>query len=260
MAQSSQNKKRINVLNSYQVLDSGTEKVYDDIVRLTADLCETAISLMSLVDIDRQWFKAHVGVGIDQTPLEQSVCSHAIKEDLDFLEIQDTRKDTRTLNNPLCHGDNAIRFYAGAVLRTFSGWPLGTLCVLDVKPKSLTDVQKRILTVHAKCITRQLELTKSLVDQAKECEAHTSSDLSEDQKQFRERIRLNFEKLTPREREVMTLIAGHSGNLSSKQIARELDISHRTVDHHRSNILSKMNVESVAELIAVTLSSRILQN
>jgi len=116
-------------------------------------------------------------------------------------------------------------------LRTLDGWPLGTLCVLDYKPRKLTDLQRRILKVNANSVTRQLELTRALLENV---------------------------SLSSPNRD-MELIAGRSGNLSSKQIARELDISHRTVDHHRAKILLKMNAGSVAEIIAVSLKAGLFE-
>lgn len=253
-----ENKKRLAVLRDLGVLDSGTEQVYDDMTQLTAELCETPLCLVSLVEEDRQWFKSEVGLGICETKIEQSVCAHAIAQN-NYLEIQDTHLDDRTMDNTLCQGDEAIRFYAGAILRTIEGWPLGTLCVLDYKPRTLSELQRRVLKVHATSITRQLEFTRMLLQQA----SLTSKDAPlfehSNQEFIHEKQRL-FETLTPREAEIMRLIAGRSGNLSSKKMAQELNISHRTVDHHRAKILSKMAVGSVAELIAVSINASLFKS
>lgn len=254
-----ENTKRLDVLRSYDVLDTGRENVYDDLTQLTAELCEVPVCLVSLVEQDRQWFKSEIGLGVCETPIEQSICAHAIAED-NFLEIPDTQLDPRTADNVLCRGEKAFRFYAGAILRTLKGWPLGTLCVLDYKPRRLTALQRRVLKVHAMNVTRQLELTRAYVHEAKFgadgapnfLTSHEPGNLYQD-------TRRRFETLTPREREIMLLIAGRSGNLSSKQIARELGISHRTVDHHRASLMAKMNVDSIAELIAVSLKSGVLR-
>ena len=131
---------RLAALRELNILDTETEKVYDDISTLTADLCETPICLISLVEEDRQWFKSEVGLGICETPIEQSICAHAIAQN-DYLEISDTHLDSRTQSNSLCQGDKPIRFYAGAILRTLEGWPLGTLCVLDYQPRQMSDIQ-----------------------------------------------------------------------------------------------------------------------
>ena len=248
---------RLAALRELNILDTETEKVYDDITKLTADLCETPICLISLVEKDRQWFKSEVGLGICETPIEQSICAHAITQN-DYLEISDTHLDSRTQNNSLCQGDKPIRFYAGAILKTLEGWPLGTLCVLDYKPRQMSDIQRRILDVHAKSVTRQLELTKALIQKVgSRSENESDQLLSEEEKKLRQTTRARFETLTRREKEVLGLIAGHSSSLNSKQIARELNISFRTVHHHRASIMLKMKVDSVAELIAVSLKARI---
>lgn len=255
----SQNAKRLEVLRGFDVLDSGAEKVYDDLTRLTADLCEVPVCLISLVEEDRQWFKSEIGLGICETGIEQSICVHAVAEN-NFLEIHDTQLDPRTVNNSLCQGDTPLRFYAGAILRTLGGWPLGTLCVLDYTPRKLTPIQKRILQVHAISITRQLELTRTLVQIAKHGGAQLDTLMAfQMRSDLTEGAKLLYESLTPREAEIMKLMSGQSGNLSSKQIAKDLNISPRTVDHHRASILSKMKVGSVAELIAISLKTGILQ-
>ena len=251
---------RLDVLHDLGALDSGAEKVYDEITQLTAELCNVPVCLISLVEEDRQWFKSKVGLGIGETSIEQSICAHAITQN-DYLEIPDTHLDHRTLNNSLCLGDKPFRFYSGAILRTLEGWPLGTLCVLDYEPRQLSLLQKRVLEVHAKSVTRQLELTRALVKKAEAIwgQARGASNLKDKTDKFKKTYS-QFETLTPREKEVVSLIAGRSGNLSSKEIARELNISHRTVDHHRAKIMTKMDVGSIAELIAVILKAGIFED
>lgn len=250
-----ENKDRLEVLSSFDILDSGSEKIYDDLTQLTADICEAPMCLVSLVEEDRQWFKSEVGLGIDETDMEKSVCSHAILQD-DTLEIRDTQRDARTVDNPLCQGLKPIRFYAGAVLRSFEGWPLGTLCVLDYKPRELSELQRRVLQVHAKSIMQQLELTRALVKELKHPDnvVEAPQDISTAYRDVTSR----FETLTPREKEIVELMASRSGSFSSKELARELGISPRTVDHHRASIMSKMDVDSAAELIIVGLKAGIL--
>lgn len=249
-------KSRLAALRGLAILDSGTEQVYDDITRLTADLCDVPICLISLVEEDRQWFKSEVGLGISETKIEQSICAHAVAQN-DYLEIRDTHLDPRTVNNTLCHGDKAIRFYAGAILRTLEGWPLGTLCVLDYKPRRLNMLQRRILKVHAMSVTRHLELTRALIQKAELTGSTDQTSLSPQEQALRQTTQARFDTLTRREKQVLSLIAGPSTSMTSKQIARELNISFRTVHHHRANIMSKMAVESVAELIAVSLKARL---
>ena len=152
---------RLRELIELEVLDTAPEKRFDDVVRLASRICEMPISLISLVDEDRQWFKANVGLGSDTTPVEQAICAHAILED-DYLEISDTQTDPRTADNPLVTGDEQLHFYAGAVLRSSKGHAIGTLCVLDNKPNRLSDLQRETLKVLARQVMAQLELTRAL--------------------------------------------------------------------------------------------------
>lgn len=156
-----QQEDRLRALYSFGVLDTEREKDFDDIVDLAAELCGTAISVVNLIDADRQWFKAETGLGVRETPLETSLCSHVILEE-DFVEINDTLNDPRMCDNPLCLAEPGLRFYAGALLKTGNGLPLGTLCVLDHAPKELTSLQRRSLKVLARQVMAQLELRKSL--------------------------------------------------------------------------------------------------
>ncbi len=245
-------------MHALKVLDSGSEKVYDEITQLTADLCEAPVCLISLVEKDRQWFKSEVGLGISETTIEQSICAHAIRQD-GYLEVHDTHLDPRTVGNSLCQGDKPFRFYAGAILRTLDGWPLGTLCVLDYKPRKLTGIQRRVLQVHANSVTRHLEFTKALMNRAVSINYPATQDdvIPTEEEQLYENTKTLFETLTPREKEVLNLIAGQSQSLTSKQIAMELGISFRTVHHHRAHIMNKMEVASVAELITVCIKAQV---
>ncbi|QDL94512.1 GAF domain-containing protein (plasmid) [Paroceanicella profunda] len=152
---------RLRALRAYEILDTDREADFDDIVRLASAICGTAISVVTLVDADRQWFKAETGLGLRETPLSTSICAHVILED-SFVEIPDTLADPRMADNPLCGGDPGLRFYAGALLETADGLPLGTLCVLDHTPRSLTPLQREALRVLARQVMTQLEMRKAL--------------------------------------------------------------------------------------------------
>ena len=245
------NVERLDVLRSFVVLDSSPEKIYDDLTQLTAELCDVPVCLISLVEEDRQWFKSEIGLGICETHIEQSICAHAVLQD-DYLEIEDTQLDQRTKDNSLCMGDKPFRFYAGAIIRSLDDWPLGTLCVLDYKPRRLTKIQQQVLKVHATSVAQQLELTRALVTRVKLIQ--NKDDIKAG---MNVKTREQFASLTPREAEIVQLLASGSGSLSSKEIARKLGISHRTVDHHRASIMTKMNVDSLAALIAVIFRSDI---
>ncbi|WP_299047018.1 histidine kinase dimerization/phosphoacceptor domain -containing protein [uncultured Tateyamaria sp.] len=156
---------RLDILHSYDVLDTPYEEDFDDIVGLVASICEVPIALISLVDGHRQWFKAVKGLDVGETPLESSICAHAILEK-ELVEIRDTHADPRMDGNPLCVDDPGLRFYAGAVLMGVEGLPLGTLCVLDYTPRTLTDTQRQTLRVLAGQVMARLELRRTLKRQA----------------------------------------------------------------------------------------------
>jgi signal transduction histidine kinase len=153
---------RLRALRSYGILDTAVEPAFDDITRIARYVCQTPISLISLVDEGRQWFKSEVGLGIRQTPLEQSFCAHALLQH-SFLEVPDTRRDSRFDCNPLVTGAPHLRFYAGALLRTPDGLPLGTVCVLDDKPRQLSSEQRDILAALARQVMSQMEFRRALL-------------------------------------------------------------------------------------------------
>ncbi len=250
------NASRLADLHGLEVLDSGAEKVYDDIIKLTADICQVPLCAINVVEEERQWFRSEVGLGVLDALVDESICAHAIIQN-DYLEIEDTQDHAFSMYIPLCQGDNPVRFYAGAILRTSNGVPLGTLCILDYKPRRLNGLQRRVLEVNANSVMRHLELTRALVEKVVLIEQSSGPPLSEDEKRLIEKTHVLFQSLTPREKEILKLIAGNSKSLSSKEIARALDISYRTVHHHRAHIMTKMQVHSVAELIALSLKARI---
>lgn len=151
--------KRLNVLWQYEVLDTVPEEVFDDLTELAARICEAPIALMSLVDEDRQWFKAKVGLSVSETSRDLSFCAHAIKQ-ADLFIIPDATKDKRFAKNPLVISDPKIRFYAGAPLITPDGYALGTLCVIDKVPRQLRPDQQRALRILARHVVSQLELRR----------------------------------------------------------------------------------------------------
>ncbi len=152
---------RLAALRSYQILDTPRESDYDEVAQLASEICRTPISVINLIDDDRQWFKAEVGLGVRETPLATSICSHVILED-DFTEIPDTLRDPRMADNPLCTGEPGLRFYAGAILRDPDGFPLGTLCALDYEPRTLNDLQRKTLRILAGQVMKMLDLRKTL--------------------------------------------------------------------------------------------------
>ena len=151
--------KRLKVLWQYDVLDTVPEEVFDNLTDLAAHICEAPVAMISLVDENRQWFKAKVGTSVKETTRDISFCAHAILND-DLLVISDATKDPRFSDNPLVTGSQKIRFYAGAPLVTPDGHALGTLCVLDKKPRKLRSEQEKALRVLAHHVVSQLELRR----------------------------------------------------------------------------------------------------
>ncbi|MBB2804035.1 GAF domain-containing sensor histidine kinase [Xanthomonas arboricola] len=152
---------RLQALRSYGILDTPREAAFEDITRLASIICQTPIALISLVDAERQWFKSELGMGERETPLFKSMCAHALL-DSDVLVVPDTREDVRFSRNPLVTGEAPLHFYAGAVLKTSEGLPLGTVCVLDRQPRQLSAEQVDALRALARQTMAQLELRRAL--------------------------------------------------------------------------------------------------
>lgn len=150
---------RLYALRRYGVLDTPAEREYDDIVAVAAQICGVPTALISLVDDQRQWFKAALGVEAAETPRDIAFCAHAI-EQAETMVVEDASRDPRFTANPLVTGEMHVRFYAGAQLRTPEGFSLGTLCVLDTTPRSLSDDQRRALEALARQVMTQFELRR----------------------------------------------------------------------------------------------------
>ncbi|QDV44592.1 Phytochrome-like protein cph1 [Stieleria neptunia] len=149
---------RLQSLADYQIVDSLPEQEYDDIVGIAARICRTPIALVSLIDADRQWFKARVGVDVAQTDRSAAFCAHAILHQDEVLAVRDATQDPRFLDNPLVTGAPHIRFYAGSPLVTPQGIALGTLCVIDSIPRELSGEQLMSLKALGRQTTSLIEL------------------------------------------------------------------------------------------------------
>ena len=153
---------RLDALRSYGVLDSLPEQGYDDIVQIASSISDSPIALISLIDEDRQWFKARVGLEVPETARDLAFCGHAILHPDEVLIVEDALEDERFASNPLVLSDPSIRFYAGAPLKTSSGLALGTLCVIDRVPRELSENQVRTLQALARQVMAQLELRRAI--------------------------------------------------------------------------------------------------
>jgi PAS domain S-box-containing protein len=156
---------RLEALESYGILDTPSEPAFDDIAKLAALTCDAPIALVSLVGKERQWFKSELGIGIPETPRSVSICASALREK-ELLVVPDLTRDPRFADNPLVTGDPYVRFYAGAVLRTPEGLPLGTVCVLDHKPRphGLKEGQAFTLRVLARQVMMQMQLRRAVAE------------------------------------------------------------------------------------------------
>jgi GAF domain-containing protein len=151
---------RLDELAAYAILDSLPEREYDDLTRLAERLLDAPIVLISLVDSRRQWFKSTRGTDMTETPREQSFCAWAILEPDDVLEVEDATQDDRFADMDTVTRAPWIRFYAGAPLVNRAGRTLGTLCVLDTRPRSLSEDERESLKALARQVTSQLELRR----------------------------------------------------------------------------------------------------
>ena len=174
---------RLQSLNSYNILDTLPEREYDDFTQIAAQICDVPIALISLIDKDRQWFKSRKGLEAPQTPRDYAFCAHAINEPDKLFEVKDSTKDPRFADNPLVTGDPRVIFYTGSPLVTPSGHAIGTLCVIDNKPREISQEAKDALQILGRQVVTTLELRKK------------NSDLGTIN------IRLNFEIEKRREKE-----------------------------------------------------------
>lgn len=150
---------RLAAVHSYNMLDTLPEKDFDNITALTASICDVPISLVTLLDADRNFLKSHYGIPFNVTPRNISFCGHAILDESNIFIVEDARKDPRFIDNPFVKEMNAI-FYAGVRLINSDGYPLGTLCVFDTKPKTLLKSQKKALIALAYQVVNLFEARK----------------------------------------------------------------------------------------------------
>ena len=228
---------RLKSLEELNILDTPEEEIYDEITELAASICKTPIALVSLVDNKRQWFKSHHGLDARETPKEYAFCSHAILEE-GIFEIKDSRKDERFHDNPLVTGDPHVIFYAGIPLTSPGDKNLGTLCVIDQKPKQLTSFQKKALTTLGKQVTAQLELRRRIshfeesVKELKQRNEETSNFMAHLSHEIRTPIdsiigytELLLESETEKERKENLNKIDQSSNILFELVNNTLDIS-----------------------------------
>ena len=152
---------RLRTLRSYKILDTKPEERFDELTQLAALICDAPISLISLIDTNRQWFKSRFGLDVQETPRAQAFCTHVIMQPEMFV-VPDASRDERFAQNPMVTGDPHIRFYAGAPLAARDGHLLGTLCVIDREPHTLTQAQTEALKIVGRLVIANIELKSNL--------------------------------------------------------------------------------------------------
>lgn len=152
---------RLAALQSYDVLDSEREDAYDDLVAIAAAICDVGQGTISLIDSDRQWFKAALGIATESSSRDESFCGHAILDSQQLMIVADATLDERFQDNPSVTAKDGIRFYAGAPLVTPEGHAIGTLCVFDSSPRQLDDSQRNALQALSRQVTHLLELRRA---------------------------------------------------------------------------------------------------
>lgn len=213
---------RLAALREYDILDSLPEPAYDAITRLASQICGTPISLITLIDQQRQWFKSNLGLDTQETPRNEAFCAHAILDPNSPLIVEDARLDERFMDNPITIGDPHVVFYAGIPLVTPGGYPMGTLCVIDRKPKQLTTEQLQSLRDLSYQVVLLLELRKQYIqaNQAREEKARFLSTMSHEIRNALSPIigcsgLLAMEGLTTQQQELVDILEFSSNTLQS---------------------------------------------
>ena len=200
---------RLAKLFDYQILDTPPEREFDEITVAVARLFNVPMAAVSLIDRDRQWFKARYGIGASETPREQAFCAHTIKGD-DVFVVEDATKDPRFSANPLVTGDLGIRYYVGAPLITPDHQRLGSLCVIDNTPREAPNEELRtVLTLLARLVVRELEIRR--VARRAEHQAAMTARLTEAM------LTLAQANTLP---EIAKIVADHARRLSISDVAR----------------------------------------
>lgn len=150
--------KRSSIIHQYEILDTDAEESFDNLAKLATQICDTSSAQINFIDKNRQWSKANIGWGSPELPLETSFCVHAVDSGNSLMVVPDARKDERFKDNPLTKTDPSLRFYVGAVIKSYNDYPIGTICVFDSKPKKITDKQLEALQILSNEVETHLKL------------------------------------------------------------------------------------------------------
>ncbi|MFZ6053459.1 GAF domain-containing sensor histidine kinase [Halocola ammonii] len=200
---------RLRALREYEILDGTTDEELNDLVELASEICETPISLVTLIDEDRQWYRAKKGIDENGTSRDVAFCNYTILQH-ELVEIKDATKDERVKDNPYVTSDeDHIRYYAGVPLTNRNGYNLGSLCVVDTEPRELNDFQTKSLKFLAKQVVRKLDYD---LDQKRLCE-HARC-LKQTNQKLEQLSRLNVNLLSAIAHDLRNNLAGSESVLS----------------------------------------------
>lgn len=224
---------RLATLQEYNLLDTLPEKDFDNLTRIASQICGTPVSLITLVDQERQWFKSRQGLSVTETPREFAFCAHALLEPDQPLIVPDSTQDERFHHNPLVTGEPYVIFYAGVPLLSEEGYPLGTLCVIDHQPRQLNDEQIAALKALARQASHLMELGRKVAQlerRERELEAARS-----------ELTQFNY-MLTHDIKSPVSNIAGLLENLHADLSARLTDEERLPLDLVRESVAALQNL------------------
>lgn len=239
---------RLQALNRCEVLDTPPEAAFDDLTRLAAQICQTPIALVSLVDAERQWFKSKVGLAASETPRSMAFCAHTLLQPKDLLIVPNALTDPRFADNPLVVADPNIRFYAGAPLVTPDGFVLGSLCVIDFVPRNLSLEQQETLRVLSRQVVTQLELRHNLKTVEK---ALNQRQQAEDSLQHQIHRALLLKQITQKIRQSLDI--QQIFQTTATQIGQEFEVSRCVIRTYLASPMPK--VPCVAEYLEAEYQS-----
>jgi len=244
---------RLQALYRYCVLDTPAELEFDNLTRLAAQLCQSPIALISLLDASRQWFKSKVGIDIEQTSREISFCAHAILQP-GLLIVPDVQQDPRFAHNPLVQADPSLRFYAGAPLITADGFGLGTLCVLDRVARTLTPEQAEALKILAQQVITQLELRRTVRHLTEEVgrRQQAETDLRQIRNDLEQRVQVRTLELARANQELQLEVT------ERRRIEAELaqsELKFRSLIQNSSDMITVLDVEGVIRYQSPSVTS-----
>lgn len=219
---------RLEALESFHILDTGPEPQFDDLAKLAASVCETPMAIITLIDERRQWFKSKLGLDMEEIPREIAFCNVTIQQ-RDLLIVPDAHGDFRFADNPLVTGEPYLRFYTGTPLVTSGGIALGTLAVLDLVPRHLSEKQQEALRILGREVVAQFELRKNL---------DTLARLAKQQRRTEEQLRVSHRELEKR-------VAERTAELSRTNATLLQEAGHRA----REAVLSQAIIDSLPGVV-----------